>query len=354
MKNRWIKRYGLICLLLICSLISGSIGRIFAEAAPGKEVTSSEISTNTVLVGGMPVGIYLETEGVLVLSTQEVENVDGILCEPARNIVKSGDYIIQMNQTKITDKESLVEAVEVLDSEEVILKLRRDDEIIQEKISAAKTNENKYKLGIWVRDNIQGLGTITYLDSNNTFGALGHGIHDIDISTLIEIEEGSLYKTNIRSIKKGTDGNPGSMEGIIVYNGKNKIGTVTNNTEVGIYGTIENINEVFEEQIPMETAKIDEIKTGPAEIRCSIDGEIQEYEIEILAIDKRPVEVNKGLLLQVTDEELLEKTGGIIQGMSGSPVIQNGRIVGAVTHVLVNDPTRGYGIFIENMLEAAQ
>lgn len=315
MKNRWIKRYGLICLLLICSLISGSIGRIFAEAAPGKEVTSSEICTNTVLVGGMPVGIYLETDGVLVLSTQEVKNQDGLFSEPARNIVKSGDYIMQMNQTEITDKESLVEAVEALESEEVVLKLRRNDEIIQEKIEAVKINEKEYKLGIWVRDNIQGLGTITYLDSNHTFGALGHGIHDMDIRTLVEIDGGSLYKTNIRSVKKGTDGNPGSIEGIIVYSQKNKIGTVTNNTEVGIYGTLENINEVFEEQIPMETATIDEIEVGPAKIRCSVDGEIQEYEIEILAIDKRPVEVNKGLLLQVTDEELLEKTGGIIQGM---------------------------------------
>ena len=351
MRNKWVKRYGLIYLLMICSLISGSIGRIFAEAAPGKEVTSSEISTNTVLVGGMPVGIYLETEGVLVLSTQEVENEAGILCEPARNIVKSGDYIIQMNQTTITDKESLIEAVDALESEEVILKLRRNDEIIQEKIEATKTSENEYKLGIWVRDNIQGLGTITYLDSNNKFGALGHGIHDIDISTLIEIEEGSLYKTNIRSIKKGEGGNPGSMEGIIVYNRKNRVGTITNNTEEGIYGTIENIDEVFEEQIAMETANVDEIEIGPAKIRCSIDGEIQEYEVEILAIDKRPVEVNKGLLLQVTDEELLEKTGGIIQGMSGSPILQDGKLVGAVTHVLVNDPTRGYGIFIENMLE---
>ncbi|MEE1086007.1 MAG: SpoIVB peptidase [Schaedlerella sp.] len=354
MKNRWMKRYGLLCLLVICSLISGSIGRILAEAAPGEEAASSQIHTDTVFVGGMPVGIYMETDGVLVLSTQEMKNIDGAICEPARNYVKSGDYIVGLNQMQIRDKDTLIKAVANLDSKEAVLQIRRKNETIEVKMEAIEVKEEEYKLGIWVRDNIQGLGTITYLDSDGNYGALGHGIHDIDISTLIDVAAGSLYKTRIRTITKGENGTPGSMEGVIVYSDRNKIGTITENTEIGIYGNVDSAEEVFGELTEVKVASKDEIKTGPAKIRCSIDGEIKEYAAKILSIDKTPVQINKGILLQVTDEELLKKTGGIIQGMSGSPVIQNGRIVGAVTHVLVNDPTRGYGIFIENMLEAAE
>jgi stage IV sporulation protein B len=205
-----------------------------------------------------------------------------------------------------------------------------------------------------VRDNVQGLGTVTFLTEQSRFGALGHGIHDTDTSVLMSIADGTVYRTSIQDIIRGAEGSPGSMEGIIVYNNYNVLGTIDKNTEAGIYGTIDRIDELFEEQIPIETAGKDEIVTGPATVRCFIDNELKEYEIRVTDIDMSGTEINKGLVIQVTDPELLEKTGGIIQGMSGSPIIQNGKLIGAVTHVFVQDSTMGYGIFIENMLDQVE
>ena len=205
-----------------------------------------------------------------------------------------------------------------------------------------------------VRDNVQGLGTVTFLTDQSRFGALGHGIHDTDTSVLMSISDGTVYRTSIQDIIRGTDGSPGSMEGIIVYNNYNVLGKIDKNTEAGIYGSIDKIDELFEDQIPIETARTEEIVTGPATIRCFIDNELKEYEIQVTDIDVSGAEINKGLVIRVTDPELLEKTGGIIQGMSGSPIIQNGKLIGAVTHVFVQDSTMGYGIFIENMLNQVE
>ena len=198
---------------------------------------------------------------------------------------------------------------------------------------------------------MQGLGTITFLTGNSEFGALGHGIHDTDTNVLLSIADGTLYKTSIHSVQKGENGIPGSMEGIIVYNGYNKLGRIEKNTDEGIYGKVDKIDELFSEQIPIQTATKEEVEVGNATIRCFVDNEIKEYSILVTDIDYSGREANKGLVIQVTDPELLEKTGGIIQGMSGSPILQNGKLIGAVTHVFVQDSTKGYGIFIENMLE---
>ena len=201
-----------------------------------------------------------------------------------------------------------------------------------------------------MRDNTQGLGTVTYLDANSRFGALGHGIHDVDTSKLLEIEGGTVYTTSVKDIQKGKTGTPGGMEGIIVYNNYNILGKITKNTEAGIFGTIQRIDTLFSDQTPVEAAGKEEIKEGPATILCAAEGEVKEYKIEIEKVDIHSKEINKGIILRVTDERLLDVTGGIVQGMSGSPILQDGKLVGAVTHVFVNDPTRGYGIFIENML----
>ena len=214
-----------------------------------------------------------------------------------------------------------------------------------------QTQDGSFKLGIWVRDNVQGLGTITFLTKNNRFAALGHGIHDIDTSTLLTIKRGTLYRTSIQKVQKGSKGNPGTMEGIIVYNRFHRLGVIEKNTDAGIYGELNSDRSWIGEEVPIQVAKKEEIKTGEARIRCYIDGEVKEYTICITQIDKESDQVNKGMVIQVTDTELLEKTGGIIQGMSGSPIIQNGKLIGAVTHVFVQDSTKGYGIFIENMLK---
>ena len=179
-------------------------------------------------------------------------------------------------------------------------------------------------LGIWVRDNAQGLGTVTFLNSDSRFGALGHGIHDTDTNALMEIRNGRVYETSIRSIQKGIDGNPGGIEGIIVYNRYNVLGKIDKNTDCGIFGTLDRTENLFQDTDPMEIMQTDEIKKGDAKIRCCVEGKVKEYKIRITKIDKHTREENKGLEIEVTDPKLLEITGGIIQGMSGTPIIQNG------------------------------
>lgn len=353
MGKSWRKQIVVLMSAVMMSLASGYFGWIAADAV---EKTKTEVSTetireDTVLVGGMPVGIYMETDGVMVLNTEHIKGLDGVEYEPASHLVKCGDYITGLNGQKIETKKDLIDALKDINGDEVVLELRRDEEMLDVKIKPVESGTGSYKLGIWVRDNVQGLGTVTFLTKNSEFGALGHGIHDADTSVLLSIAEGTLYKTSIHSIKKGENGIPGSMEGIIVYNGYNKIGTIDKNTDAGIYGKIENINDLFAEQIPVQVARKEEIEVGDATIRCYVDNEIREYNIQVTDIDYSENEVNKGLVIQVTDSELLEKTGGIIQGMSGSPILQNGKLIGAVTHVFVQDSTKGYGIFIENMLK---
>ena len=311
---------------------------------------STDAAGETVLLGGTPVGIYMETDGVMVLSTESMKGVDGEEYEPAAGLVQSGDYIMAVDGEAVTGKAELLDAVEHLDSGNVVLTIQRGEETMDIRIRPVECGPDEYKLGIWVRDNVQGLGTITFVTGQSRFGALGHGIHDVDTNVLMSVDSGTLYKTSIQDILKGEDGNPGTMEGIIVYNNYNILGSIDKNTEAGIYGTVDRIDELFDEQIPIETASTDEIETGSATIRCFVDNELKEYEIQVTDIDRSESEINKGLVIQVTDPELLEKTGGIIQGMSGSPIIQNGKLIGAVTHVFVQDSTKGYGIFIENML----
>lgn len=351
MKRYWYRRI-LIMIVIFTTAIGGSWYLIhgYREQFP-KEVSADTSDRTMVIPGGMPVGIYLETEGVMVLGTDKVEGMDGNEYEPARNLVQAGDYIVGLDGDEIQNKSELIQEVEALTGEEVVLTVVRNGQTIDVRTRAVQCAVGEYKLGIWVRDNTQGLGTVTFLNVDSKFGALGHGIHDIDTSELLDISEGTLYSTSIKDIQKGTGGTPGGMEGIIIYNNYNILGTIEKNTEEGIYGTIERIDTLFSDQEPMETAEKEEIQEGPALIRCAVEGEVKEYDIEITKIDTGAKEANKGMELQVTDQELLDITGGIVQGMSGSPIIQNGKLVGAVTHVFVNDPAKGYGIFIENMLK---
>lgn len=354
MKNKGIKRLFLAMVFLFGSMASGCLGWAAAGYVPQEEVSAVDFGEDTVLVGGMPVGIYMETDGVLVLDTQSIEGTDGLEHNPAHNLVKSGDYIVGINQETVNGKDDIIQVLKNLTDTQVVLTLRREEETLDVRVEAVEDTPNDYKLGIWVRDNVQGLGTITFLDQNSRFGALGHGIHDADTNVLMDIQEGSLYKTSIRSILKGDYGIPGSMEGLIVYNAFNRLGSIDSNMDSGIYGTVEKIDELFKEQIPVQVASKSEISLGEAKIRCCLDDEVKEYSVMITGVDLEPKEINKGIILQVTDTELLEETGGIIQGMSGSPILQNGKLVGAVTHVFVNDPTKGYGIFAETMVSQSR
>lgn len=351
MRKYWYRRFLLVLLVLSVLGYAGYEITKRQEQGRKKEVSADTVSSDTVIPGGMPVGIYLETEGVMVLGTEKITGADGEMTEPARHLVKAGDYIVECNGKKIADKKRLQDTLKKLDAEEVVLKLRRDSGYLDVKIKPVRNKKNQYMLGIWVRDNAQGLGTVTFLNTDSRFGALGHGIHDTDTNTLMEIKAGRVYETSIRSIQKGAGGKPGGIEGIIVYNRYNVLGTIDKNTDCGIFGTLERTDNLFRNTEPVGIMATDEIKKGDAFIRCCVEGKVKEYKIRITKTDKHTKEENKGLEIKVTDPELLEITGGIIQGMSGAPILQNGKIAGAVTHVFVNDPARGYGIFIENMLK---
>ena len=353
MRKHWYRKI-LIMLAVFTATVGGSYYFIKEKHAVLEQEVSAEAGNDTMVIpGGMPIGIYLETDGVMVLGTDQIKAEDGMYYAPAENLVKPGDYIMEIDNQKVNTKDELVNIVSRMEEKEVVLTLNRDGNIIDIKLDAVKCEKDDYKLGIWVRDNTQGLGTVTYLSADSGFGALGHGIHDIDTNKLLDIAGGKVYATSIKDIQKGTSGIPGGMQGIIIYNNYNLLGTIEKNTEAGIFGKIERIDMLFADQTPVAIAKKEEIKEGAAIIRCSVDGKVKEYDVEIKRIDYFTTEINKGILIEITDKELLNMTGGIVQGMSGSPIIQDGKLVGAVTHVLVNDPTRGYGIFIENMLEAA-
>ena len=351
MRKYWYRRILIIIVTFLTAVGGGYYLIEYQQSRLEAEVNAATSSENMVIPGGMPIGIYLETEGVMVLGTDAVTGEDGMDYEPAANLVKAGDYIVALNEQTIHDKSELVETVKELGDEDIILRVRREAQYMNIRMKPVRQNARECKLGIWVRDNAQGLGTVTFLNTNSRFVALGHGIHDVDTNTLLEIENGTVYETSIRDIQKGQDGTPGGMEGIIVYNNYNVLGNITHNTDCGIFGTIDRIDALFADQTPMETAAKDEITEGPATIRCAVEGSVKDYQIRITKIDKNTSEVNKGIVIEVTDEKLLSVTGGIVQGMSGSPIIQNGKLIGAVTHVFVHDATKGYGIFIENMMK---
>ncbi len=218
-------------------------------------------------------------------------------------------------------------------------------------IKPVRSQEGVYQIGIWVRDDIAGVGTLTYVNGKGEYGALGHGITDADVGSLIDVHNGSIYETTILEIRKGQRGQPGEMSGMINYKDEYKLGTIKENTSVGIYGTLTNMPEELEDAAAVPVAYKESIKKGPAQIISSVEGSRRAYDIEIQQTDYHSEGNNKGIQFQVTDKKLLKNTGGIIQGMSGSPIIQDGKIIGAVTHVFISDSKMGYGIFIENMLE---
>ena len=317
---------------------------------PLKTIKVHTVEKQEVLVSGSPVGIYMETKGVLVIDSGEITDREGIRRTPAEHIIQSGDYICEIDGKVLTGKRQLMQLVRENQGEPMELQVIRHQETIKLEMTPVETEDGSYKLGIWVRDNIQGIGTLTYVEPDGTFGALGHGISDTDTGERLEISDGDLYRADILSIRKGTAGTPGELRGVINYREENRIGTICGNSQYGIRGQMEP-GKYTESMKKIPTGLKQEIQTGKAEIRCDIGDGIREYQCEILEIDSNARDTNKCFVLRITDDDLLSRTGGIVQGMSGSPVLQNGKLIGAITHVFVNDPTKGYGIFIENMME---
>ena len=316
-----------------------------------KQVSVQTLQRPRVIPGGIPVGIYLETDGVYVVGTAVVETEEGLAREPAGSIVQSGDYILAVNGCQINTKEELIRCVQEIQDEIMILKLKRGDETLRVRLQAVETEEGAYKLGIWVKDDVQGIGTLTYATRQGAFGALGHGITDTDTGKLLTVSGGMLYDTSILKIVRGQRGTPGELSGMITYSDSHAVGVIRENTSRGIFGQAEGRLLRMLGTETVEVAFKQEVRTGRAVLRSSVSGELKDYEIQIQELRMNESDVNKGMIFYVTDPDLLALTGGVIQGMSGSPILQNGRLIGAVTHVFVNDPAKGYGIFAENMIE---
>lgn len=317
---------------------------------PLKEVNVEVIQDIKLKPSGMPIGIYVRTEGVLVVGIGEFEGEDGQKHHPGKYVFQTGDYILEMNDEEIQDKRDLIDKISHSEGQESIFKVKRGEEAIWVKAAPEINQNGEYKMGIWIRDNAQGVGTMTYIDEQGGFGALGHGINDVDTGTLMKLSRGKLYHTQIIGITRGSNGTPGELTGFIEYDDNNIMGDITDNTGKGIFGVCcqDTINEAEYDYLPIGLKQ--EIHEGEAEILCSLGDGTELYQVEITGVHLENDNVNRGIVLKITDPELLSATGGIVQGMSGSPIIQDGKLIGAVTHVLVQDPARGYGIFIESML----
>ncbi|MBH1940241.1 SpoIVB peptidase [Mobilitalea sibirica] len=315
-----------------------------------KNISLDVIDTFELIPCGTPIGIYVETDGILVLGSGRITGSDGLNYEPISNKLKSGDYILTINGYSVRNKEELINRIQECNGEDITLLIRRNNEKVTVKISPIETPGGIYKIGAWIRDNTQGIGTLTFISSNGYFGALGHGITDIDTGLLMEIKKGSIYSADIMSIIKGKEGEPGELIGMIRQSDKYKLGDIKNNTYQGIFGNMNKNNSNLLNDKPLKIALKQEVKKGKAYIRCTVEDKVNDFEIEIESVDISNNNHSKGIILKITDERLLNLTGGIVQGMSGSPIIQNNKIIGAVTHVFIQDSTKGYGTFIENMV----
>lgn len=321
-----------------------------------KSVDVSVLPKTTVIPVGNIAGVKLYTNGVLVVGMSEIEGEDNKTYKPYENTgIEEGDTIVKVNDNLVNSTDELIEKVNMSKGEKVEIEYIHEEETKECSITPVKTSEEEYKLGLWVRDSAAGVGTVTFYEpATQSFGALGHGITDIDTGDLLNIASGEFVTAEILNIKKGEDGNPGKIQGTVEE--QETIGEITKNTEFGIYGKIQDLSSLnIDTSKEMEVAMRDEIELGKATILCSLDNQtVKEYEIEITKIYKDNHYNNKSMEIKVTDEELIEKTGGIIQGMSGSPIIQNGKFIGAVTHVLVNSSTEGYAIFGDLMLKQSK
>ena len=297
-----------------------------------------------IIAGGENVGIEINCEGVMVVGIYEIDGK----YKASEAGIKIGDIITSINNEKIATIDEMTKIISQ-SNKKIEIGFIRDNKEDHTTLELIKDENNVYKTGLYVKDQIKGIGTLTYIDPNTKlFGALGHEIIEKATGKILEVKDGKLYNSTVTNIEPSTDGNPGEKNAVFK---ETTIGNIKENTNKGIFGTYK---EKLPEKKLYKVALPNEIKIGEAKILTVLDKEeIKEYKINIIKISEAK-EKTKNLLFEITDKDLLEKTGGIIQGMSGSPIIQDDKIIGAVTHVVVDNPTKGYGIFITNMLEEAE
>ena len=326
----------------------------FLGIIPLKTIPVFKVNDLEVYPGGTSVGVRLSTKGVLVVGHSEIETSEGRAESPAKNSgIELGDILTKVNGETIESSKDLARKIKENTEPVINVELIRNNEAESKEVQLLKEGE-EFKLGLWVRDSTAGIGTLTFFDKESaTFGALGHPITDGDTNKPFTIKKGELLPASVISVRKGEKGSPGELKGLFTSN-KDNIGSIEKNTQSGIFGTtIEPlVNPLYSK--PLKVGFRNEIKEGPAKIITTLDENgPKEYDIEIVKLLSQDEAGPKSMVIKVTDEELLEKTGGIVQGMSGSPIIQNNKIIGAVTHVLINKPDVGYGIYIEWMLQDA-
>ena len=307
-----------------------------------KTIQANIIPNTKVIPLGNLIGLKLYTKGVLVVGMSEIKGADNKVYKPYEQAgIKQGDAIIEINNEPVDTTEELLTCVSKCKGKDIEITYLEDGNIQKSTMTPVKTSENTYKIGLWVRDAAAGVGTLTFYEaSTNSFAALGHGIQDIDTEELVEISSGEFVTTDIVDIQKGIENIPGKIEGTIEES--KKIGNIYSNTPYGVYGVTTNRAELKPDVTQaVEVASRNEITLGKASIRCTLENNVtKEYEVQIEKIYINNNENNKSMVVKVTDKELLEKTGGIIQGMSGAPILQNGKLIGALTHVFVSNPQK--------------
>lgn len=318
---------------------------------PVKEVSVNVGEEKEVFVGGIPLGFSLNTKGLIVVGDNSVLTQEGNKETQKDKTILPGDILTEINGKEITSVSVVEEELNDFDNEYVNLKVLRKDKAIDIKLKPAKDMEsNKYKLGLWVKNNASGVGTLTFVDQNKNFGALGHPITDYETGSVIPVQDGKIYNCSLVGITKGERGKPGELKCLFLQ-GKNSKGSVSKNTNSGVFGDIKDSTNIVDENKKAIVGNRINVKPGKAYIVSSVSGVREEYEIEIIKANNQKQKSDKSIIFRVKDKRLLSMTGGIVQGMSGSPILQDGKIIGAVTHVFLNDSTKGYGIYIDWMLQ---
>ncbi|MBO5408253.1 MAG: SpoIVB peptidase [Clostridia bacterium] len=330
--------------LYVCILVSFLMFSVIGGFHTSEMKVSSQQKTLRLIPSGQAVGMKLKTKGVMVVGVEPKGNL------PAKKSgVKNGDIIVKVNEVSVLNTRHFEEILKTIGGETVTLTVLRGETEKSLSLTPVLNKSNQYVCGMWLRDSAAGIGTVTFFtEDGQQFAALGHPINDMDTDKTYPVRDGQLEFVEVKGAKLGEKNCPGELVGVL---SGIPIGTISSNDNKGLFGTVTNPDFIKNQAVPV--CQKQEIQPGKATILSTVSQEgTREYEIEIVRI--LDAYDNKDFILKVTDEELLKKTGGIVQGMSGSPVLQNGKIVGAVTHVFVNDPTRGYGIFIENMLSEAE